>query len=244
MTLDPIHYDLNPDHAKLYRALAEQQIEPVKADGAVRRDMESNIYQTLQQSILNPSMFGTAQVRATALELLDEILAELDTANLSEGRKLVVVAWYKPTIAMLMDYLNQPSTTWSGYAGAAVRISGGMTDKQKDDAKDRFCGDPTCRIIILQPRSGGSGTDGLQEVCSDALFLEIPPTSTDFDQTVGRLDRNGQTRPVHIRVALAEGTVQWKLWQNCLNNDHLANKVQVAYQDLRAAVYGGQKGKA
>lgn len=242
VTYDPIHYDLEPAHAKIYRQLAESQLLELEGGGKVDLTTENHIYQKLQQAVMGPGFFtGDPSMRPTGLDLVDEVLSELNAAR-QDGKKLLLGTWYKRTSAMLADYLNKESTTWRGYPGAAVSIVGGITERQRDLAVQRFIEDPRCRIMIMQPGAGGKGTDGLQHVCSDALFVEIPPTAIDFQQTVGRLDRGGQTEPVTVRAAIAEGTVQYKLWLDALNKEALANKVQLSYQDLRDAVYGMKRG--
>ena len=72
------------------------------------------------------------------------------------------------------------------------------------------------------------------------LVVEAPTTPTPFQQVVARLDRYGQKNPVHIRVAIATGTVQVKMFKDLLDNDELANSVQGGYKNLRSSVYGSE----
>lgn len=97
--------------------------------------------------------------------------------------------------------------------------------------------DPTCRVAIIHPRSAGYGLN-LQDACPDVLFVECPLSPIEFNQVVGRVDRNGQKRPVTIRIAVAENTIQMRLHQLLLAKDALANAVQGGWQDLRDAMYG------
>ncbi len=70
------------------------------------------------------------------------------------------------------------------------------------------------------------------------LFLEAPTKAPTFHQTVARLDRDGQTQPVHCRVAIASGTVQVRMFKNLLDNDEEINAVQGGYEDLKEAIFG------
>jgi class 3 adenylate cyclase len=72
------------------------------------------------------------------------------------------------------------------------------------------------------------------------LVVEAPTTPTPFQQVVARLDRDGQKEPVHVRVAIASGTVQVGMFKSLLNNDELANQVQGGYKTLRSSIYGGE----
>ena len=238
VTYDPIHYDLEPAHYKIYKALADEALREVETDG-LSNLTEGSLYQKLQQAVMNPGCFvGKPDMRATGYDLLDEVLTELNTADKAEGRKLLVLTWYKRTTSAVFQYLTTKSASWPGTPQSAVCLAGGMTDKQRDKAVETFVEDPNCRVMVMQPGAGGAGTDGLQYVCSDMLALELPITAAHFQQAVGRLDRTGQTRPVQIRAAVAEGTVQHRLWINALNQEELANRVQGSYQDLKEAVYG------
>lgn len=237
-TYDPIHYDLDSQHAKLYQTIADEQVLLLEGGGKMDGSTEGSLYQKLQQVVMCPGHFSGTEMRATGYDMLDEVLAEVDADNAAEGRKLIVVTWYKRTSQAVYNYLTTASPAWKGAPNKAEIIVGGLTDTRRDRAVRRFIEDPACRVLVLQPGAGGKGTDGLQEVCSDMIFLELPPTALDFQQTVGRLDRPGQTRPVHIRAAIAEGTVQHQMWLNALEKEALANKVQKSWQNLKEAVYG------
>ena len=71
------------------------------------------------------------------------------------------------------------------------------------------------------------------------MFVEAPTTPIPFTQVVNRLDRVGQVNPVHVRVAIASGTVQVQMFNDLLDNDQLVNKVQRGFKDLKDMVYGG-----
>lgn len=241
VTYDPIHYDLEPAHEKLYQAIANEQLTKLAEEGKDDTGAESSLYQKLQQVVMGPEHFADRPMRATGYDLLDEVLDEIGAANLTEGRKLIVVTWYKRSSAAVFNYLTSQSAGWKGTPESAALLVGGLSDRQRELALDRFMTDDRCRAMVLQPGAGGKGTDGLQDVCSDMMFLELPLTAIDFQQTVGRLDRPGQTKPVHVRAAIAEGTVQHQMWLNSLEKEALANKVQRSWEDLKEAVYGRTK---
>ena len=46
-------------------------------------------------------------------------------------------------------------------------------------------------VLVASIKCAGTGVDGLQSVCNRAIFFQLPWTSTEFEQTVGRLDRDG-----------------------------------------------------
>ena len=87
---------------------------------------------------------------------------------------------------------------------------------------DRFVQDPKCQVIILQLRAGGAGIDDLQTVCNELLFAELPITiAAHFRQAVARVHRNGcQKTGVNCRIAIANGTLQARLWRTCRRTIH------------------------
>lgn len=71
------------------------------------------------------------------------------------------------------------------------------------------------------------------------LLVEAPTTPTPFEQVVKRINRDGQTDVVHVRIAIAQGTVQVSMFNKLLKKDELANSIQRGYKNLRSEIYGG-----
>ena len=46
-------------------------------------------------------------------------------------------------------------------------------------------------ILVASIQCAGTGIDGLQAICNKAIFFQLPWTSTEFEQSIGRLDRDG-----------------------------------------------------
>lgn len=223
---DPKPYRLDPRHIKLYRRIAAERLVEFGDNNYVDAISASALRTALQQVVVNwPEFDGDPNLRPAVLDLIDETMEELD------GRKLVVVANFRRTNAYLLQALAQYNP---------VAIYGDVSMAAKLAAIDRFVQDPDCRIIQLQPASGGVGIDGLQHVCRDMLFVEAPTTPMPFWQTVARLDREGQKDSVHCRIATALGTVQVDMFKDLLENDEVANEVQGGYKDLKELVYGGE----
>lgn len=231
---DPVHYELTPRHARLYKQFAEEQVLLLEDGGKIDATSEQALYQKLQQLIMNPHILtGDASIVPAGYDVLEQVLATLG------GRKLLVCCWYRNTVTAVRDWVRQTRSGWDGGDKVAEALLGGLTDREKERVIAAFKEDEDCKVLVLQPGAGGKGVDGLQYVAHDLLFLEIPPTAIDFQQVVGRLVRGGQTEVVHVRVAIATGTVQHRLWNNALRKEELANEVQGAERNLRELVYGG-----
>ena len=214
-----------------YRKLAEMELLEVEG-----REIDMTTIQklntTLQQIIIGyEEYFETPEERSRArkmvvgFDLLEEVMRSLG------DRKLIVFAYYKKAIEALKDF---------GSKYGAVAVYGGMSDGQRNQALDRFVNDSDCRLLVGQPLSMGSGLDTLKDVCSDILFLELPMVAKDFEQAVGRIDRNGQKNHCHVRIAVAEGTLQVRRQKTLLDKDQTANKVQMSHRDLRDWIFGDE----
>lgn len=225
VTYTPMFYELDPKHLKLYNRLAEQQLLVLKDGGKIDATNASALWNNLQQIVINYAYFGQDEnLRAAGLDLLDEVLEEL------ADRKLLVFANYRMTNRMLVDYTKKHG---------GVALYGEVSDKQKTLNITKFLNDPKCRVLIAQPQSAGYGLDGLQDVCSDILFLEAPITPNHFTQSVARLYRMGQQFNVHCRIAVANQTLQVRLHKALLEKDDLVAGIQGNYSTLREMIYGG-----
>lgn len=222
VTYTPLDYELHPKHKKLYDKLAEEQLLLLD-DKVIDATNASRLFHNLQQIVLNPFWFSEdASIPCAGFDLLDETLEELG------DRPLIVVAHYQKSIQGILEHAKNLGP---------MAIYGQTSAKDKQSAIDKFSsGD--LRLLVIQPTAGGLGIDGLQRAGSDMLFLETPLIPKDFVQTVGRLDRDGQTRPVNIRTSVACGTIQTRLRDALFNKDALVNKVQGSYKNLRDMVFG------
>lgn len=70
------------------------------------------------------------------------------------------------------------------------------------------------QFLFLNWESGGTGVDGLQEVCSNMLLIELPWTPAKLDQIISRLDRSGQeSTSVNVNFILDLDTIDKEMWE-------------------------------
>jgi SNF2 family DNA or RNA helicase len=225
VTYAPIYYELDVGHMKTYKTLCEQQMLKFENGEKLDATNASALYNALQQVPVNREHFTQdPNTESQSIELIYETMDEL-----GKDGKLVIFTSYRMTNRLLQERLKKYGV---------VAVFGEVTSKQKDEALDRFVNDPTCRIIILQIKSGGYGIDTLQSVCSTALFMEMPVIPSHFHQAVARLHRVGQKLPVTIKVAIAEKTIQIRLWDILQEKDTLVNTCIRGPIDLRDALMG------
>lgn len=94
----------------------------------------------------------------------------------------------------------------------AVRITGREDAIQKQRAIDLFSRNPKVTLCIISA-AGGTGTDGLQNQCSEIDLIEYPWHDAGCTQIESRLDRTGQSEPVTARYWQGMNTVDEKKWE-------------------------------
>lgn len=224
VTYIPVYYELDAHHAKTYRRLCDDQVLKFVDGTKFDATNASTLFHALQQIPMNREVFTQEEGKvSTGVELIEETLDELGAG------KLVVFTAYRATNRMLVQKLQ---------AYGVVAVYGEVSRTQQDAAIDRFVDDPACRVILLQIRSGGYGIDRLQSVCSEVLFAEMPLVPSHFHQAVARVWRIGQFKQVSVRVAIAEKSIQVRLWDVLQQKDSLVNMCIRGFQDVREALAG------
>jgi len=219
----PMFYDLHPEHQRLYTRLVDEQLLRLPDGGKIDATQITALMHACGQIVLNWGHFsGYAEKIAAGIELIEELLQEL-----GEG-KLVVFSNYRMTNQLLHAHFK-----------SSVAVFGDISREKQNKALDKFIDDKACRLIFMQPRSAGYGINGLQHVCSNVLFMEPPITSTDFQQCLARLHRDGQRLPVNARMAIAEKTIQVRQFDALLRKDDLVGAVIRNPARLRDVFFGG-----
>lgn len=220
----PLDYDLDDDHYKLYKRLAEEELLKLPDGGKIEATTVQKLRHALGQIILNHDHFsGNDKAKSAGIELIGQKLDELG------GRKLVVFADYRMTVRGIVRRFGDL---------CAGQINSEVSEKQKERAKQAFINEVGKRLLVIQYISGGKGLDGLQHVCSTALCIEPCLQSRDFHQAVARLHRTGQRQRVAVYMAKARGTTQVRGFNQLIANDTIANQVVRNAYDLRKAIFG------
>jgi len=109
--------------------------------------------------------------------------------------KIVVYGWHREPMAALAKRLKAPL------------IYGGITQKAKDAARDRFLRDPGCRVLCGQIGAIGTGTDGLQHAAHRGIFMEASWAYRHNKQALHRLFRRGQRSDTYHSFLSLHGSV-------------------------------------
>lgn len=121
------------------------------------------------------------------LNALEGVIEEIGTS------KVVIAYDYTLTGERIAKRLKSLGVGYEWFYGGT---------KDKEASKQRFLTDPNCRAFVMNSEAGGTGTDGLQHVARYLVFFESPTNPITRQQTLKRIDRNGQKfRPYIIDLA-------------------------------------------
>jgi len=162
----------------------------------------------LQQALDSGDQLSTLESMASSLASLRRFTVALKLPAIAEQieidltinqiPKLVVFAIHKVAIRWLAEKLKlfNPLT-----------ITGETPAEKRQPNIDRFQSDPTVRLILGNIAAMGTGVDGLQNVCDEAIFCEQDWVPSLNAQAVMRLCRIGQRNPVRARIFSLYGSV-------------------------------------
>ena len=116
------------------------------------------------------------------------------------GGKLIVFVFHKTIVDELRKYFPDLLT-----------ITGSDSAREKQNAIDSFQNDPNRKLIVVNYRSGGCGVT--LTAASRELFIELPWTCSDCDQSEARAHRNGQKNAVNCYYLIGKDTIDETIWK-------------------------------
>lgn len=155
--------------------------------------------------------------RQMGVAMAPQVASYLTMLLEGEENKLVVFAWHVEVLDILCQALHAYQT---------VRVDGSDSAKAKDRKVREFIDRPDVRVIFGNVLSLGTGTDGLQTVCSHALLAEADWVHGNNVQCFDRLDRGGQREQVQGEIFVAPGSLAERVLASALR------KAQVTFKAL------------
>lgn len=137
-------------------------------------------------------------------DLLDELLEENQHAN------TIIVYNYKEELAELQRRYPKAQTIDAPYV--IDRWNRGNVE-----------------LLLIHPKSAGHGLN-LQHGGSRMVFMSLPWSLEEYEQTIGRLHRSGQQHDVWVYILLTQKTIDEKIWGALRDKRALSD---VAMQELK-----------
>jgi len=166
------------------------------------------VYDTTRTASARPGKFDVTQNAVWfshhKFDLLDELLEENQHAN------TIIVYNYKEELAELQR--RYPKAQTIDVPGVIDNWNAGKVE-----------------LLLIHPKSAGHGLN-LQHGGCRMVFLSLPWSLEEYEQTVGRLHRSGQTQDVWVYVLLTNKTIDEKIWASLHDKRALSD---VAMWELR-----------
>ena len=150
--------------------------------------------------------------RQMGIALAPQIAAYVAMVINGGEEKLVLFCWHIEVANILEKALHKHGV---------IRVRG-AADKAR--YVKQFIKDPTKHIILGNTLTLGTGTDGLQDVCSHAVLAEPDWVNGNNEQAFDRLDRGGQTRTVQGDIMVAPGSFAEKVLASALRKNQITHK--------------------
>lgn len=165
-----------------------------------------------------------------------------------QGEAVLFFTEYKATQSLLMSALMQRYgddcvTFINGDAEARDVVDSTGASRtvrlSRDEASDRF-NDGRVRFLV-STEAAGEGID-LQKNCHILIHVDLPWNPMRMHQRVGRLNRYGQTKPVHVISVRNPDTVESRVWNKLTEKlTHITRalrNVMAEPEDLQELVLG------
>ena len=137
-------------------------------------------------------------LRRIAAHAKMESVIEWVQSRISNGSKVVVAAHHRDVVDTLTNRLG------------ALKIQGGMSADEVEAVKKKFQEDSSVAVIVLSIQAAKTGHT--LTAAQDIIFVELPWTPADIDQTYSRLHRMGQRGSVTATYALCADTIDEEIY--------------------------------
>jgi superfamily II DNA or RNA helicase len=171
--------------------------------------------------------------QAAELRLLNAVADAADAAALAETK----LACLKRLLRRL-DRLRESAIVFTEYRDTLVQVRqalpfdcavlhGGLTRDERRAELARFT--TGCRSVLLATDAAGEGLN-LHGTCRVVVNLELPWNPMRLEQRIGRVDRIGQERRVHVFHLIARGTGEARIL-DCLKGKLARARADIATAD-------------
>lgn len=126
------------------------------------------------------------------LSFIEKFVKEWE--EIDESSKLIIFGIRTETLCKLHNSIKN-----------SVLITGNCNTLEKMSRIEDFKKDK--QILIANLNSLSTGVDGLQLVCHNMAFIELPPRPSDMEQAIARIERMGQKNNINVYYLLSKDTI-------------------------------------
>ena len=170
----------------------------------------------------NEHLVRLSVLRKIAAKAKMEVAEEWINARIENGKKVVVAAHHR-------DVVDELARKYGN-----LRIQGGMSVEEVEENKRRFQTESVESAPVMVLSIQAAKTGHTLTAAEECLFLELPWTPADVDQTYSRLHRLGQKGSVTATYMLTSGTIDEEIYEI----------IEAKRSVVDAAVEGGSVGNS
>lgn len=198
-------YDLTPDQLRLIKQVKQELVADLEDGRQVPVSSATAAFTKVQQ-IANGFIIGEDEkaILLMPLEKNPRVQAMLEWLDSHEG-KAVIWTRFIADRKLVSQALAAAGIACAEYTG---------TDNQRYQAKMDFIEDPMVRVFLANPQSAGTGTDGLQTVCTQALYYSNSFNAIDRWQSEDRIDRRGSIGGSSYTDLIGKGSIDRYILRN------------------------------
>lgn len=143
----------------------------------------------------NQALVEMSVLRRLAAKAKMESAYELIEQHIEAGNKVVIAAHHRDIVDALASKFGD------------LKIQGGMDIEDVEAGKSRFQNEPVASAPVMVLSIQAAKTGHTLTAAQDVVFMELPWTPADLDQTYSRCHRLGQKGSVTVTYLLCEGTI-------------------------------------
>ena len=198
-------YDLLPDQIRLIKQIKQELMAELKDGDTVPISSATAAFSKVQQ-ITNGFIISEEQkaIRLMPVPRNPRAQAAIDWLNSYDG-KAVIWTRFTEDRAIMAEALQSAGISFAEYTGS---------DGERHKAKARFIADVKVRCFLANPQSAGTGLDGLQTVCTQALYYSNSFNAIDRWQSEDRIDRRGMIGGSNYTDLIGKGSTDRYILRN------------------------------
>jgi SNF2 family DNA or RNA helicase len=209
--------DMQPRQRELYVAALRALVDDLSrvSDAQFRRNITTFLSQRamLLQLCSNPAAAADGYEETPAKMLaLDKVVQKY---VVEQNEKLVIWSFYTATIdAVVARYAHHGVVRYDGTVPSV---------EERRDAVTRFQTDDETRIFVANPAAAGAGLT--LHRARAAVYESMSNQAAHYLQSLDRIHRRGQERPVEYLIVLCRDTIEENEYQRLLDKEAAAQEL-------------------
>ena len=207
-------FDLTADQKRLIKQVKQELLAELNSGEVIPISSATAAFTKVQQ-ITNGFIIGEdgKPVQLMPAVKNPRLIATNEWLAANDGKAIIWTRFIADR-QLVAFALNEAGIEFTEYTG---------TDDERYRAKMDFIQQADKRVFLANPQSAGTGTDGLQEVCTQALYYSNSFNAIDRWQSEDRIDRRGMIGGARYTDLIAKGSIDRYILGNLRRKKGISN---------------------